>query len=739
MRHNLVIVILMMGFLSLGLDSEDRIAHAQPADAAGGLVAEPKTVDEALDAVVLMLDIARPNLARQYLEKMLSFNPSDDDLLKLRDDRGPAIFLRMANVRQLQPVSVDLLNRVNAAFRKRGSDPVRIDGLIRDLDGTPEEQVAAIIAIRSGGAVAVPRILQQVQNPSSPVPKSQLLLTLTKMGPEIIPPLIGGLDSPDREVKTICIEALGWMRAREAVPFLYFPAFSSQSPDGLKMSARTSLARIKNIKVSSLGRISQYGVIGELESEALSHFKKSHNWTVDPQGKVEVWGWDPNQDTVSMAKLEPQLASLYIGTQLARQAMGLAPSNQRLQGLYLAFLISGEIIRNGWDKGMPTGNETVYNVAITSGEQSVETALVAALEHRNSEAALGALQILGDVGSRSLLDSPPEKKSPLIQALDAHDPRVQFAAANAILKIDPHSPFRGSARVMEVLTQALSDNLSPRAIVCDANLQRATQMSGFLAESGYDVSVQSTGRGTFLYAAERADVELILLNINCVRWPLSQTIANLRADSRTANLPIMVYGPDAENTIVNRLMRHYRDIGSMLESRDSDSFSSQLRSFVDDIKGPRLTIEQRRARSAAAIYWLAEIANGQRTRIFDLATAEKALSNAVNDSTLANDGIVALSSVPTRTAQQRLMDVSVNPNEDAGIRETAALNLSFHIQRYGLLLTEQEANSVKDAQSAAKDTGVATALATVVGTFKPDTRKVNERLQEYRQPPLFGP
>jgi phytoene dehydrogenase-like protein len=101
------------------------------------LLFEPTTLDEHFDAVLTSVRLARPRLARQYLERMMAMNPSEADLLALRDKHGPAAFLNLANIEELRPLSADLLETVSDAFRRRALDPQRIDALISDLAGTP--------------------------------------------------------------------------------------------------------------------------------------------------------------------------------------------------------------------------------------------------------------------------------------------------------------------------------------------------------------------------------------------------------------------------------------------------------------------------------------------------------------------------------------------------------------------------------------------------------------------------
>ena len=72
------------------------------------LLTEPRTPQTLMDAVVLMTDLARPGLARLYLEKLLEANPDVETILKLRDRHGPALFLRLSNDKRLQPESITL-------------------------------------------------------------------------------------------------------------------------------------------------------------------------------------------------------------------------------------------------------------------------------------------------------------------------------------------------------------------------------------------------------------------------------------------------------------------------------------------------------------------------------------------------------------------------------------------------------------------------------------------------------
>src|SRR5690606_34130637 len=113
--------------------------------------------------------------------------------------------------------------------------------------------------------------------------------------------------------------------------------------------------------------------------------------------------------------------------------------------------------------------------------------------------------------------------------------------------------------------------------------------------------------------------------INTIRWDLSQTVANFRADARTAAMPIVVFGPETMRSRVDVLIGRNQPMTYIVETSTSDNLRIQLQPFLDSVHTPQLTPEQRAARTEAATYWLAHIANGQRTSVFPIAGAEEAL------------------------------------------------------------------------------------------------------------------
>lgn len=85
------------------------------------LLEQPKTPAALFDAIVLMVELDRPGLARTYLEELLSAQPAKPDLLSIRERHGAEAFRQLVDVPSLAPESMVLLDLANAAFAEYGA------------------------------------------------------------------------------------------------------------------------------------------------------------------------------------------------------------------------------------------------------------------------------------------------------------------------------------------------------------------------------------------------------------------------------------------------------------------------------------------------------------------------------------------------------------------------------------------------------------------------------------------
>lgn len=722
---------------SLIVGAVPRISFAQ--DQPSPFVVEPQGQEELFDAIALSVRLARPRLAQQYLMKFLATNPNDDAILKLRDKHGPAIFLKFSNIEELQPQGKQLLDRVNAATRRRGVDPDQLNKLITALAGTPAEQRVAVATLRGAGPSVVPVILKKMED--EPANRSVYLASMIRLGRQIVPPLLGALNAPSADIRLGAIEALGYMQDERLLPYLWGPAYDPQASPGTRLTARDALKRIrrsKRIGSSPPVVLSDVEVALALRNIALTHFRNQHEWDTNEDGTVDIWVWSDANQTLEPINTTTADASMFIGQNFARQSLSFYPDDAGVHALFLGFALGREASTVGWSRPMATGAGTAFNLALEAGAESTARVLQDGLKSENDFAVRGALEVLAQVGNRNQLQGPASARSPLVQALDYPDARIRMLATTTILQLDPVTDFSGSYQVVRELKRALSDTGISRAVVADRSADRARAMTARLAETGFEAVAVRSGREAFQVAAERGDVTLIMIEMNISQWALTQTLSNLRADSRTRRIPIIVFGDPDRADIINRLLRQY-PLATFIEyATTGDFFRSQVEPFLKATAAAMPSAEERNQQTIAAVYWLSQIATSKSASIFDISSAQAALSEALNDDGLAANALVAMSSIPTGAAQTRLADLVANPNTPEELRIRGAQQLAFHMQRFGLKLPSDRIKIMKQTAQSVQQSGppeFSTAMSSVLGSMQPSSTQVVDRLRAFKLPP----
>ena len=668
---------------------------------------------------------------------MMELKPDDQTLLDLRLKYGPAEFLKMANIKELQPVSGDLLETVNRLMAARAGDPERIAKLVADMSGSDEERLLAEQELKNGGQAIIVPLLNLLQHDPTPKQERDILHILTLLGHRAEAPLVAALDIPDDDVRAGVISVLGHVGSHDTLSHLWYFANSPQVPAGVKTAAHDAIARIAKMDAGRLAQSPVDSVVSELNRLARLHYQNKYDWKVDADGNVSMWLWKREAESVVLAKIPPRVASSILGSKFARQALSLSPERRDIQVLFLSMTLAAEGMLAGWDRPLPTGPGTAHDLSLVAGEDVVADVLREALKGGQIPNAVAALRVLGQIGTLRMVRSADADRSPVLAALNYPDTRVQFAAAGTVMQLDPQAKFPGVNRVIAILARALTGQGKPVALVVDPNSDRASQLAGILNEIGYVPQLRSTGREGFRFAAENADVEIAFIHPSTIKWALTETIANFRADSRTASIPIILYGPEE---LAGRMRRHVED-NALVTYFDAavtkESLQSQLIPFLKSMTAPPLNEEQRANQAEVASYWLAHIAEGQRTKIYDLQIAVDALLAAANQVPLTENCLLALGAIASRDAQTKMAEILLDNGMETRLRATAAIQLAFHIQRHGLVISNDQIAKIHALWKTPGDPALNTAIGAVIGSLRPNSRLVGERLQEFQEHPAL--
>ena len=212
------------------------------------LLTEPKTPDEMFKAAMLMYRLARPNLAKKYLKQLMDTNPTDAVLLQLRDKYGPADFLRLGMAKELQPLSRQLLDKVNAAFRKRGAQPKYVSSLLDKLEGSASERFVALTALRNTGPIVLPRFFERIAGTADNKRINALHEALVEFGKPAVPALIGALEADSVRVQTVAASVIGSIGTKQEAAYLWGLAFNPKTNPAVQKTSREALGKLYKVQ-----------------------------------------------------------------------------------------------------------------------------------------------------------------------------------------------------------------------------------------------------------------------------------------------------------------------------------------------------------------------------------------------------------------------------------------------------------------------------------------------------------
>jgi hypothetical protein len=128
--------------------------------------------------------------------------------------------------------------------------------------------------------------------------------------------------------------------------------------------------------------------------------------------------------------------------------------------------------------------------------------------------------------------------------------------------------------------------------------------------------------------------------------------------------------------------------------------------------------------------WLARISNRQVPG-YDILPAQEAILRALHRDDLVRLAIDGTAGLPSRRVQHELALTALRSTRPE-IQTAAATQLARHIEEHRSTLSPDEVRGLTELFAAAKDPGLKSALALVLGSLHPDARVTGQRLESYR-------
>ncbi len=421
-----------------------------------------------------------------------------------------------------------------------------------------------------------------------------------------------------------------------------------------------------------------------------------------------LWLWDETAKVPAPAQLSVKDAEGVLGLRAAKEALEIDPTDVEAKVVQLSL-------------GLDHDPDAWKPAALEAGPSLLGKVLRRAVAEKRTDLATTVAPILGQLANRNDL-LIKDRPNSLVDALISSDRRTQFAAAEAMVKLDPRKPFPGSSRLVPVLARFLAGQTSPRALVIDGNSERASQVTGYLRGLGYDARTASTGAEGFTEAAESADIELIAVDPNSVNdpWDLPEILGNLAADPRTSGIPVFLVGPlDIRNQFASKL-ESFPNLQFLVTPSETQLLKGQLDRGLATLGVRPLSANERTDYAKKASSLLAQIARSPGSPFeADLPGAEPSLSLALNGPIAATEAAEALGDIPGTDAQRALADVALDPSKPAPVRLASAGQLARNIRRFGPRLAAEQERRLVEELGQETDPARREALAAVVGALKP--------------------
>lgn len=549
----------------------------------------PETPEEQIDAVITAARLERWASAQSFLRSVLDRKLSPNELLNLRRKFGIGQFLIFNANPNLQPEAGELLLALNVASQSGIPTEEAMAAAVRDLGSNGAVRDDAIRLLMVAGASAVPALLSATDSSAEGVLARKLL---SRNAREMRYGMLRALSSATEADRVLLIRLLGGTADRNIAYSLYRWRFGTDVSSLVTTAAEKAI-----IQLSAEGTVPKTSDVAEAILKAVMREQLA------PQHPRQINRYSA-ADRDAETSFEVQMTDL---RRLASDSLTLDPDDEEFQAIHLAVLAAlhswydaSRTASSSSDSSSEEGSSTVLSsdeelaALATEMQQPADQhvilmSLSESLTAENSFAASGILKLMMSA------DIKPEElsyASSLIDgAMNSTNSRIRTAAA-AVGAVNKHLSCNDQ-RVTEILESVLAGSSEPEAVLIDTDSGRLNELAPALEDAGYTVAAARTSVIGFEAAIRQLNCDLIMIHSNCLRWELSQAVANIRADGRTRRTPIVIFGPATSEASVRSLQARYPEIWYLSEPLGMLTLSERLR--FEGVPAPNLSISERAA------------------------------------------------------------------------------------------------------------------------------------------------
>ncbi len=647
--------------------------------------ANPTTPEQLLRAVSLLIQLERSDLARTYLEQLQNLNLDDAAKAQLQEQFGSGMLIRLSRQKELGPEGAQFVLSVLEAARRQATDPQRLAQLVTQLGGDSRQgrYEAAEQLVRAGQYAVPPLLTGIIQNPSPTLEQAGSAI-IAELAAAAVPPLAAFLSSPDGQQRAVAAKLLGYTKSSDAMPYLVRPYFAAD-PDAPEQAAASTAWQLVADQLPQRPAALQI-----LRGAAERAYAGQPPGPVDDEEKLLWWTWSAESQSAVANRILGRDAAALVAARHYADLARLLPDAVADRRRELVARLHADQALGGLGQPLRRGEGSAYQRASEAGAEVVQAVLAEALDAADLPAAIGAAEVLGALGDRSVLQSHQEHLAPLIEALNHPSRRVRFAAARAIGQLEPEAPFAGLSRWAEVLGDCAG--AQGKRVVLAAHPRRAVAqtLGGTLATAGFEVLTATTGAEMIRRAVPATDLELVLVSDRINPESLWSWLEELRADPYTAELPVAIVASPGMLTAARRVAEAHSRVLAVPETTDAETMLSYLPRLREMAGREWVDQDERLQQAQVALDALQQLLRPELGAALDLSRQQTPLLAALNTPESSAGAARILARIATPQAQQALLDYASLITWPLESRKAAATAFAESVDAFGVLLTSEQ-------------------------------------------------
>ena len=676
----------------------------------------PTTPKDLMFAAQVLYDVGKTDEAKQYLRKLLGAAPDRNQLEAFYREYGSAFFFRMSRDKRLKPEGEQLGTAVMDAAYEACREPARLRALVKQLsDPSTAVRRHALEDLQGADNAAIAPILEALGDSNRAAEHPHIRDALLEFGGPTVEPLLGALESPNGLLRQQIMEVLGRSRAKRAIPMLVGPSLRDEEPEAIRQSARDALMQIVGTAAS------KYEAEQYLYRRAKAFQEGALAGPLDYEDYITMWRWDNENDTVAPYRYRAEAASRMMAARLARELYELSPDDRDYRRLYLETNLADAKILSGLDQPLPQGPGTVHSAAVATGTDAVEDVLAHAMKHGYTMAAIGATEVLADIGDDALLRSDDGQPRPLAMAMRHGDRRLRLAAAEAIMKISPQRSYPGSSYLPETFGYLIRTVGSRRVLVAHPRIEKAQTLVGMLNQIGFEADSARSGREAFRLAAQNPDYECVLVS-DALDFPAaSETVQMFRKDPLTSHLPIGLMAREPNLKRAQSEAEGDPRTEAFPRPHNERGMAFQVSRLLALAGHELVTYDERLDQAQRALDHLISLAEMPRySSFYDLYRQKKAVNSALFTPPLSTRAAHLMGLLGSPDAQRSLVTLASQHARPLAERQAAAKGFAMAVDRHGLLLKRGEILRQYERynQSELLDSGTQQILGSILDTIE---------------------